>query len=287
MMSEGIHIFKTSSLIFTALLVCCSLLGRSHAQDRALGKGVAPKTPGDNIRITVLYDNNPGRAGLEVGWGFSCILRGSAKTILFDTGGVGLVLLRNMEKLGISPGEVDIVVLSHVHGDHVGGLTTLLARNSNVSVYVPLSFPKWIKEEITAHGAGVVDVGAPLMVCAGVYSTGELSGPVREQGLIVETAKGGILITGCAHPGIVKMAKKAKDLIRGDLFLVVGGFHLGGTGLREIEEIARELRDLGIVYVGPCHCSGSTARRVFKRVYRKGYLNVGVGSVIDLKDLSS
>ena len=153
-MNEGIHIFKTSSLIFTALLVCCSLMGRSHAQNRALGKGVEPKTPVDDIRITVLYDNNPGRAGLEVGWGFSCILRGSAKTILFDTGGVGSVLLRNMGNLGISPGEVDVIVLSHVHRDHVGGLTTLLARNSNVSVYVPLSFPRGSKRrsQCTAPG---------------------------------------------------------------------------------------------------------------------------------------
>lgn len=286
-MNEGIQIFKTSSLIFAALVVCSSLIGRSHAQSSASGKGIEPKTPVDDIRITVLYDNNPGRADLEVAWGFSCILKGADKTILFDTGGVGSVLLRNMQRLGISPEDVDIVVLSHVHRDHVGGLTTLLARNSNVSVYVPMSFPKRIKEEVTAHGARVVDVGAPLMVCEGVYSTGELSGPVREQALIVETAKGGILITGCAHPGIVKMSRKAKDLIRGDLFLVMGGFHLGGAGLREIEKITRELRDLGVVYAGPCHCSGSTARRVFEKVYQKGYLNLGVGSVIALKDLSS
>ena len=274
MMNESLDIFKTISLIVVALVVCFSLTGLSHAQSSAPGSGIDPKTHTGDMHITLLYDNNPGRVGLDVAWGFSCILMGTEKAILFDTGGVGSILLRNMQRLGISPKEVDIIVLSHVHRDHTGGLTALLARNSNVSVYVPTSFPTRIKEEVEAHGARVVEVGAPLMICKGVYSTGELTDSIREQALIVETAKGGILITGCAHPGIVKISREAKALIRRGLLLVMGGFHLGGASLQEIEEITRELRELGVVYVGPCHCSGSTARRMFRRVYQKGYLDL-------------
>lgn len=73
----------------------------------------------NNPIITVVFDNNPYKKGLENGWGFSCLIEGMEKTVLFDTG--GNILLDNMQMLGIYPEAVDILVLSHVHSDHVGG----------------------------------------------------------------------------------------------------------------------------------------------------------------------
>jgi 7,8-dihydropterin-6-yl-methyl-4-(beta-D-ribofuranosyl)aminobenzene 5'-phosphate synthase len=188
-----------------------------------------------NLSITVNYDNNPYKERLVTAWGFSCLIRGTEKTILFDTGGDGSILLANMEELGINPKEIDLVVISHIHGDHVGGLHSLLEKNPEVVVYLPESFPKGFKDDAKEYGAKVVAVQEPLKICEGVYSTGELGTWIKEQSLIIHTEKGLIVITGCAHPGIVKIVNKAKDLVKNDVLLVMGGFHLVGESKGEIE----------------------------------------------------
>lgn len=165
-----------------------------------------------NLSIIVTYDNNAYKEGLETAWGFSCLIRGTEKTILFDTGGNGSILLANMKQLGIDPEEIGLVVLSHIHGDHVGGLRSFLEKNNEVVVYLPKSFPKSFKDNVQEYGAKVVDVQEPLKICEGVYSTGELGRWIKEQSSIIHTDKGSIVITGCAHPGIVKIVNKGKRL---------------------------------------------------------------------------
>ena len=67
------------------------------------------ETPG-GVTITILYDNNPGDSDerLETAWGFSCLVEGLEKTILFDTGGDSAMLLRNMRTLGLDPMRVNL-----------------------------------------------------------------------------------------------------------------------------------------------------------------------------------
>ncbi len=90
--------------------------------------------------LIVVYDNNPFDGRLRTDWGFSCLIRLAKKTILFDAGGDTSTLLHNMRQLDIDPREVDTVVLSHRHNDHVGGLSEFLEQNSAVTVYLPQSF---------------------------------------------------------------------------------------------------------------------------------------------------
>ena len=97
------------------------------------------------MKITIVYDNEVLRKGLKAGWGFSCLIDND---VLFDTGGDGVALLYNMEKLCINPSDIKAVVLSHGHGDHTGGLSDLLEENQNLSVYALASFSKWVKNEI-------------------------------------------------------------------------------------------------------------------------------------------
>ncbi|HHE48055.1 MAG TPA: MBL fold metallo-hydrolase, partial [Candidatus Acetothermia bacterium] len=92
--------------------------------------------------LTILYDNYPFCPGLRTAWGFSCLVELGEQTILFDTGGSADILLSNMRALGIDPGRIQKVVLSHIHGDHVGGLFGLLEENNAVTVYLPACFPK-------------------------------------------------------------------------------------------------------------------------------------------------
>ena len=62
-------------------------------------------------------------------------------TLLFDTGGDAPTLLSNMQRLGLAPTEIDTVVLSHIHADHIGGLEGILAVNDGTTVYLPRSSP--------------------------------------------------------------------------------------------------------------------------------------------------
>ncbi len=248
----------------------------------------------NNLTITVVYDNNPYKeglapplrgAGLETAWGFACLITGAEKTILFDTGGDGAILLNNMGKLAIEPNSMELVVLSHIHGDHTGGLGGFLERNPGVTIYLPKSFPERFKDDVQSGGPKIVEVEQPLKICENVYSTGQSGLLIKEQSLIVRTNKGLVVITGCAHPGIVKIASKAKELLKDDILLVMGGFHLEWATKGKLEKIISAFEELGVRYAGPCHCSGERARSLFEEHFGKNYINIGAGKVITLADL--
>jgi len=233
--------------------------------------------------LVIVYDNNPFDNRLRTAWGFSCLIRLPAKTILFDTGGDSPTLLHNMRQLQIDPGEVDIVVLSHIHGDHVGGLSGFLEENSAVTVYLPQSFSQSFKDEVKSLGAKVEEVYEARELFSGVYTTGELGNGTKEQSLIVTTGKGQVIITGCAHPGVANIIRVAKDVVPDDrVYLVIGGFHLAGASSAQIESVIQEFSQLSVENVAPCHCSGDETRRLFKESYGEAYVESGVGKRVPL-----
>ncbi|MEW6680949.1 MAG: MBL fold metallo-hydrolase [bacterium] len=243
-----------------------------------------PSLYGKDLALTVLYDNNPYNERLEERWGFSCLVEGLEKTILFDMGSDGEVLLENMKKLGIDPKIVDIVVLSHLHYDHIGGLSDFLKKNSKVTVYMPRSLPKSAKEIVMRSGAKLVEVDRPIEVCKNAYSTGELGTFIKEESLVIKTDKGLLVITGCAHPGIVEIVKEAKRLLKTDVYLVLGGFHLCWMNLFQVKGIVKGIKREGVKKAAPCHCSGDLARQLFKEAYRGDFILTGCGKRIDIKD---
>jgi len=194
----------------------------------------------------------------------------------------GSILLHNMEQLQIDPGEIDVVVLSHIHGDHVGGLGGILDQNSDVVVYLPVSFPQGLKDDISRYGAEVQEVDEPRELFDGVYTTGELDGGIREQSLMVKTDEGLIVITGCAHPGVVNVVRRAREVAGDRVYLLIGGFHLGGASASKIESIIDDFEQMGVERVAACHCSGDTARALFQEHYGEGYIECGVGRRIAL-----
>ena len=243
-----------------------------------------PVAGANDLDLTIVYDNNPHNKKLETRWGFSCLIEGSEKTIIFDVGGEGSVLLKNMEKLKISPKMIDIMVLSHIHYDHIGGLPTFLKENPDVVVYMPRSFPKSVKEDVKRVGARLVEVGGAIKICEDVYSTGELGGWLKEESLIVRTSRGLVVVTGCAHPGIVNIVKKGKEMLKADVYLALGGFHLCWMSSRQIKGIVNGMKREGVKKVAPCHCSGDPARKLFKKAYGKDFVLIGVGKRIKIKD---
>lgn len=236
------------------------------------------------LKIIILYDNNPFDPRLKTDWGFSCLIQGYQKTILFDTGGDATIFLDNMAHLKIEPEAIEVVVFSHIHGDHTGGAGGFLKKNSEVEVYLPSSFPQSFKKAASNMGAHIKEVAAAQEIFAGVYSTGELGTFIKEQALVLSTGKGLVIITGCAHPGVSPIVRKAKQ-ITGEkrVYLVMGGFHLSGEPEIRLEAIADELRRLSVEKVAPCHCSGEKTRKVFKQKFGGDYIDIGVGKEICLK----
>jgi 7,8-dihydropterin-6-yl-methyl-4-(beta-D-ribofuranosyl)aminobenzene 5'-phosphate synthase len=274
--------YKIITVICTVLIVLSPAFG--GISRNAIEPGTDTRLT-DNIKITIVYDNYSYREGLKTEWGFAGVIERPDTTVLFDTGGDGKILLENMNKLDITPGDVDIVVLSHIHNDHIGGLDEFLEKNGDVTVHIPVSFPEDIENEIEKHGSRAVRISEPIPICKNIYSTGEMGTAVKEQSLVIDTPEGLIVITGCAHPGIVEIVKRAKQIIDKNILLVLGGFHLIRTNDEEIKSIARELKKMGVIYAAPCHCSGDNARQIFKETFEEKYLEVGLGKQLLVKNL--
>jgi 7,8-dihydropterin-6-yl-methyl-4-(beta-D-ribofuranosyl)aminobenzene 5'-phosphate synthase len=200
------------------------------------------------MKIIIIY-NNESNPGLESGWGFSCLIEGKEK-LLFDTGDSGKKLIDNMRQLNIVPETIDKVAISHNHWDHTGGLKEFLRLNNNARVFYPKAFSK------------------PTEMFTGVYSTGALGTFIKEQSLVVNTEKGNLVITGCAHPGLENIIGRSREL--GEIYGVVGGFH----GFSRIEKLQ------GIKLIAPCHCTQYT--KEIRQKYPDQFKEIKAGNLIEL-----
>lgn len=231
--------------------------------------------------ILVIYDNRTTREDLTPGCGFSAFIELGGHRVLFDTGADKLVLEHNAEALGIDLASTDALVLSHEHCDHIGAITSALHRN--LEVFYPASFSTLFQGEISEEkGWRAHPVSQPVEITPRFRSTGELGKKIVEQSLIVEGEEGPVLITGCAHPGIVEIARSATKIVGKPLRLVLGGFHLYGKKAAEVEEIAADLKRIGVKQIAPCHCTGERAMELLERTFGKRYLAIKVGSEVKI-----
>ena len=211
------------------------------------------------MKITLIYDNEAYKEGLQADWGFSCLVEiENTPKILFDTGTNGAILLSNMEKLKIDPASIEDVVISHAHFDHVGGLSAFLNVNPDVKVYVPASL-RGVRSE-----KGVISVSGPLEIHKNVFSTGELDH--MEQSMAVKTDDGIVLIVGCSHPRMAHILHAASQF--GKVYAIVGGLH----GFSEYDLF----KDLKLIC--PTHCTQH--KREIKSLYPDQYVEGGAGQVI-------
>lgn len=236
-----------------------------------------------SLRIIVAYNNVPHAPALTTAWGFAAVIETGAHKLLFDTGGDGPTLLGNFRRLGIDPRSIDTVVLSHIHGDHTGGLHDFLGVQPGVTVYMPHSFPVAFRRPVEQRGARVVTVGGGAQhLFAQAYSTGELGDGTYEQALILDTQAGLVVVTGCAHPGIADIARAASEYRDKPVHLLIGGFHLDGQSTRQLRATLQTLRDAGVGKVAPSHCTGDAAIALFREQWGGDFVEGGLGAVIEI-----
>ena len=213
------------------------------------------------MKITIVYDNEAVRPELRADHGFACLVETEGTpAILFDTGARGSILKHNMAALGVDPGSIGTVVISHRHSDHAGGLSDVIEASKDVEVFLPESFMTGIAAR------RVTRVGGPLEIRPGVYITGELSG--IEQSLVLATGNGLVVLVGCAHPGMYNILRAASGF--GEVWGVIGGFH-GFQDFHLLDSLS---------LICPCHCT--VYRQEIVRLCGERCRNCGVGTVIEL-----
>jgi 7,8-dihydropterin-6-yl-methyl-4-(beta-D-ribofuranosyl)aminobenzene 5'-phosphate synthase len=266
------------------------------------------------VRILPLVDAEGAADRLITESGVSYLVVADELRILFDLGlsaGRRSPLVENAGYLGIDLSSIDLVVISHPHPDHVGGICAAARRTfhapsallSATSVRaltpVPMSHPQLTCE----HAA------SPTVLAAGVATTGTISralfffGRTPEQALLVDVEdKGLVVIVGCGHQGVPRLLERVEALSRSPIYGVVGGLHLPVHGLlaqdvlgtanwpwqRTNESVvestidALERRSPMLVAVSP-HDSSRWARDRFKEAFGDRYRTIRVGEEIRVK----
>lgn len=250
------------------------------------------------LEIVPLYEAASARPDFSSGHGVSYLIRTDAATILLDVGDNpdGLVVApfaQNMQALGIAWDEVDRVVISHPHPDHVGGAVAWRQRTLSFGelpdglgerlVFVP---------HVTTY-RGAVHATIPTLPAPDVATTGVISyletWPMSlfaakggEQALVVHVAgRGLVLITGCGHPGLERLVARAESLYGQPVVGVVGGLHHLDATAEELQPQIEFLRarPVSLIALSP-HDSGPAALAAFARAFPGAYHTLKVGEAI-------
>ena len=213
--------------------------------------------------ITIVYDNVVFKKniGLISDWGFSCFIEDDETNILFDTGTKGNILLSNMNVLNKDPKKIDMIVISHEHYDHNGGLKSISSYVDNIDLYR-------LSNDNPDNKFNLKSVDKPNKINDNVFTTGKIKGFVNEQSLVIRGEKGFYVLVGCSHPGIKNILNVAKEF--GDIVGIIGGFH-GFNNFSILE---------GLDLICPCHCTKHI--KEIKNLYLKNYVEGGVGRIIEI-----
>jgi len=273
----------------------------------------AVTTGRSTAQITVLYDAFGKTSSMQKDWGYAALVEYGGRRILFDTGNNPDILALNAKAKGVDLSKLDFVVMSHRHGDHMGGMAYLLSVNPKVKIYAP-------KEGFGVYGADLPssfyrkDASLPLEqryydgkppdlmrfgsawpganfelidklteIAPGIHVIALVSDKpgtleLRELSLTIDTPDGVAIVVGCSHTGIDKIVEAAAK-INPRVYFVAGGFHLVVSKDDEIDRIVTALRDTyKVAYVAPGHCTGEPTFTALKKAFGDRYLYAGLGT---------
>jgi 7,8-dihydropterin-6-yl-methyl-4-(beta-D-ribofuranosyl)aminobenzene 5'-phosphate synthase len=241
------------------------------------------------------------RDDLQGGFGVSYLIRTDRSAILFDLGDNPSAaspspLQRNMARLGVSMDEIDLMVISHRHPDHVGGRHWWDRRTfsmDGVSQPGLGGLPVYIPERIVYPGSHLTLAEAPTVVADGVATTGpftffepfpvwEIVPHDREQALAVHVAGQGIvLIVGCGHMGLKALLDRTETVFDVPVTGIVGGLHYGRAGADVLSPEIQMLRErrLRLIALSP-HDSRQAALDAFAAAFPETFRPIRAGEAI-------
>lgn len=270
-------------------------------------------------RITVIYDAFGNDDTLQKDWGFAALIEVDGQRILFDTGNDAEIFAANVKAKGIDLADLDMVVMSHRHADHMAGLAVVLAANPGVTIHAPqegfgiygsslpssfyrkdASLPAHMRyydgkpEETLSFGsawpgAHFNPLAKTTEIAPGVWAIATVSDvagtrELRELSLAVRTPQGLLLVVGCSHPGLPLIVAEAARL-ESDIHLVIGGFHYVNADDATIAGVVAALAPYDIDFIAPGHCTGEATFAALLHAYGDRYLYAGLGAelVLDRK----
>lgn len=236
-------------------------------------------SPENAVLVTIIYDNYQDDTSLETDWGFACLVEYQGEKLLFDAGRKIDLYRKNVNKLKIKPEQIPSLFISHEHGDHTAGIPWITEINPSVKCYLPASYEAHLrdKKRLPPNSLGLSN---PSHLYGPFYSTGDNFESFKEQGLIIKTEDGGVLISGCGHPGIVEMVSAAREDLGIKVHTVIGGLHLMRTSGEDVKNIVATLQKMGIKQICPTHCTGDSSIAIFKESFNDGYLHGGTGRIL-------
>jgi len=221
----------------------------------------------NSVRVTTLIDNDVWKSGLTSAWGLSLYVEMNMErrrhVILMDTSGSFEALSKNASKLGMDLPVIEAIFVTHWHGDHCGSLSHVLPLlKQSTPVYVPSESPFGITDIKEAGGVPRV-CSEPLEFMEGAMSTGDLGG---EHSLFMNVrGKGLVILTGCAHPGVISIVKRARWVSGvSRVCAVIGGFHI--FGVHEGKRVGEFLDEVGVELVSPCHCTSDEVKNAIANI---------------------
>jgi 7,8-dihydropterin-6-yl-methyl-4-(beta-D-ribofuranosyl)aminobenzene 5'-phosphate synthase len=269
-------------------------------------------------RVTILYDSFGKSPTLTRDWGFAALIDYGGKRILFDTGNNAQIFEHNVKAAGVDLQKLDFVVMSHRHGDHMGGLAYLLKVNPTVKIYAPKErsgvygddqpSSTWYRKDPSLPAEQRYYSGAPpevihmgeawpsanfqlidknVEIVPGMYLIALVSDKpgtleLHELSLAIRTPDGLVLVVGCSHPGVEHIVHEA-SAFDPHINLLLGGLHQIQASDPEVERIARVLHDqYKLDRIAPGHCTGEPEFAALKKTFGDHYLYAGLGSVVDL-----
>ena len=282
------------------------------------------------MRIVNLIENTEGRSDCLYEHGLSFYIETESHKVLLDLGQTDNSV-RNAKTLGVDLKEVDTVVLSHGHYDHSGGIVPFTGINNHAVIYMQSSAGGdyyaddgkeagderyryiGIDKDILKlprvrllNGNHIIDDELELFTIKdrkhmlpftnkrlliktdGGFVPDDF---IHEHFLVVKDKGITVLMSGCAHNGILSILDAYKDKYGKLPDIVISGFHLmvkreyRENELEEVRSIAEDLKTYQTKFY-TCHCTGIPAFEEMKKIMGDRLEYVHSGEELSLNIIS-
>jgi 7,8-dihydropterin-6-yl-methyl-4-(beta-D-ribofuranosyl)aminobenzene 5'-phosphate synthase len=258
------------------------------------------------------------QAEMGLAYLITATVAGKRHTLLMDFGLSPGVYMNNLKRLRLDISRAEAMVLSHGHEDHYGGMSVALKQVraplfvGGLGVFLPrkietpagsFEMGALSREAIEKAGVRVVIADRPTPVANVGLLSGEIprttgyeqvppalkvkkDGEFTQDLLSHEVAlvfrihgKGLVVITSCAHAGVVNTVEHAKTLTgESHVLAIVGGMHLTTASEETIAKTVTALQKIRPEYVAPMHCTGNRALMKLAAVMPDAYIHPSVGT---------